>query len=164
MCRHGVFSNRKRIPVHKLSCKLLSPLMDIFSLYKLLPVATPLGFNQRDFVWGMSGNIGDHVCCHTVLAARGETRDAVEHPTMHRGAPTMLREAPHRCREKRITPSKMSTVPRLRNPALFPEVPLFAGIRYQRTILAEGSGYIYIYLNHFAIHQKWTQLCKSTTI
>lgn len=24
--------------------------------------------------------------------------------------------------------------------------------------------HIYIYLNHFAIHKKWTQLCKSTTI
>lgn len=65
MCRHGVFSNKNRITVHKLFCNLLFPLMDIISLYKLSSFATPVGLNQCDFVWGMSGSIGDPVCCHT---------------------------------------------------------------------------------------------------
>ena len=88
--------------------------MDIFSLYKLLSVATPLGFNQRDFVWGMSGNIGDPVCCHTVLAARGETRDAVEHPTMHRGKHHPTPQGP----QQRTTWSQMSAWSRLKIPFL----------------------------------------------
>ena len=102
-------------------------------------ISTPVALNQTRFC---SGDIWQY-WRRCLLSPWGkvttgffgiEAKDVVEYPTMHRAVPNPLQQ-------KRMTPSKMSIVRRLKNPTLFPKVSFFAGIRNQRIISAsEANG------------------------